>query len=94
MLDNETRTTTAQKITVTVPSDLLALMDQHVLPRQRSSFIAEAIKEHLDRIIDLEVFEETAGAWTEENHPDLRTPEDIDRWLTELRSTWTVERDQ
>ena len=84
MLDNEIRTTT-QKITVSVPSDVLALMDQYVLPRQRSSFIVEAIREHLDRIIDLEVFEETAGAWTEENHPDMRTPEDIDRWLTELR---------
>lgn len=93
MLDNDIRTTT-QKITVSVPSDVLALMDQYVLPRQRSSFIVEAIKEHLDRIIDLEVFEETAGAWTEENHPDLRTPEDIDRWLTELRKSWTIEQNQ
>ena len=91
MLDNEIRTTT-QKITVSVPSDVLALMDQYVLPRQRSSFIVEAIREHLDRIIDLEVFEETAGAWTEENHPDMRTPEDIDRWLTELRQSWTIEQ--
>jgi len=90
MLDTDTRTTT-QKITVSVPSDLLALMDQHVLPRQRSAFIAEAIKEYLDRIIDLEVFEQTAGAWKEEDHPDLRTPEDIDRWLTELRNSWTIE---
>ena len=93
MLDNEIRTTT-QKITVSVPSDVLALMDQYVLPRQRSSFIVEAIREHLDRIIDLEVFEETAGAWTEENHPDMRTPEDIDRWLTELRQSWTIEQDK
>ena len=91
MLDNKIRTTT-QKITVSVPSDVLALMDQYVLPRQRSSFIVEAIREHLDRIIDLEVFEETAGAWTEENHPDMRTPEDIDRWLTELRQSWTIEQ--
>ena len=93
MLDSETRTTT-QKITVTVPSDVLALMDQYVLPRRRSSFIVDAIKEHLDRIIDLEVFEETAGAWTEENHPDMRTPEDIDRWLTALRQSWTIEQDK
>ena len=93
MPDNETRTTT-QKITVTIPSDVLALMDQYVLPRQRSSFIVEAIKEHLDRIIDLDVFEQTAGAWKEENHPNLRTPEDIDRWLTELRSSWTIEQNR
>ena len=93
MLDNETHTTT-QKITVTIPSEVLALMDQYVLPRQRSSFIVEAIKEHLDRIIDLDVFEQTAGAWKEENHPNLRTPEDIDRWLTELRSSWTIEQNR
>ena len=93
MLDTDTHTTT-QKITVSVPSSLLTLMAQYVLPRQRSSFIVEAIKEHLDRIIDLDVFEQTAGAWTEENHPDMRTPEDIDRWLTELRRSWTIEQDE
>jgi hypothetical protein len=32
------------------------------------------------------VLEETAGAWSDDNHPDMRTPEDIDRWVAELRS--------
>jgi hypothetical protein len=26
---------------------------------------------------------ETAGAWHDADHPDLQTPDDIDRWLTE-----------
>lgn len=30
----------------------------------------------------------TAGAWTEANHPEMRTDADIDRWLDELRGLW------
>jgi hypothetical protein len=83
-----------QKITVTVPVEVLAMMDKFVPARQRSSFIVEAIKEYLDLAEDLAVLEETAGAWKEENHPDLRTPEDIDRWVYQLRSTWTVAQNE
>jgi len=32
--------------------------------------------------------DETAGVWTDTNHPDMRTEEDIDRWITKLRSSW------
>ena len=89
MPEGEARTTT-QKITVTVPVEVLAMMDNFVPARQRSSFIVEAIRQYLDLAEDLAVFEETAGAWSEADHPDLRTPEDIDRWVSQLRSTWTV----
>jgi len=89
MLESNAKTAT-QKITVTIPVEVLAMMDKFVPARQRSSFIVEAIKEYLDLAEDLAVFEETAGAWSEADHPDLRTPEDIDRWVSQLRSTWTV----
>ncbi len=32
----------------------------------------------------LAALDETAGAWTDENHPDLKTDEEIDRWLANL----------
>ena len=31
---------------------------------------------------------ESAGAWSEEDHPDLETPEDIDGYVRRLRETW------
>jgi hypothetical protein len=79
---------------VTIPNDVLNMLDQYVSPRQRSSFIVEAIKEHFERLTDLDVFEQTAGSWKEEDHPDLRTPEDIDRYIAEIRGTWKLEPDR
>lgn len=78
----------AQKITVTIPVELLQRLDERIPRRQRSEFIVEAIEEHLALAEQITVIEEAAGAWTDEHHPDLRTEEDIDRWLVELRKGW------
>jgi hypothetical protein len=92
MISGDDKTAT-QKITVTIPVDVIAAMDKFIPVRQRSNFIVEAIKEQLDLVEQLSVLEETAGAWSDENHPEMRTPDDIDRWVTELRSTWTISRE-
>ncbi|MFQ5854751.1 MAG: hypothetical protein ACE5LU_03790 [Anaerolineae bacterium] len=36
----------------------------------------------------LAAIEEAAGSWSDEDHPELYTDEDIDHWLTELRRSW------
>jgi hypothetical protein len=36
----------------------------------------------------LTAIKETAGAWDDESHPELSTPEDTDHWLRQVRSTW------
>jgi metal-responsive CopG/Arc/MetJ family transcriptional regulator len=77
-----------QKITVSVPKALLARLDEHIPARHRSRFIIEAIEEHLALAEQLAVLDETAGAWTDANHPEMQTEADIDRWLAELRSSW------
>lgn len=77
-----------RKITVTLPAALLARLDERVPPRQRSRFILEAIEERLALEEQLAVLDETAGAWTDENHPEMKTDDDIDRWLTNLRASW------
>lgn len=78
----------AQKITVTIPVELLQRLDERIPKRQRSEFIVEAIEEHLALAEQIIAIEESAGAWTDEHHPDLQTEEDIDRWLIELRKGW------
>ena len=67
-----------RKVTVSLPSDLLAYLDEKVPARKRSEFIARAIKEQLAIL-------EQAEALEAEDHPDLATGEDIDRWIANLR---------
>jgi len=56
--------------------------------RGRSRFILEAIEGRLAIEEQLAALDETAGAWSDENHPNMKTDEDIDRWLTNLRASW------
>ena len=77
-----------RRITVTLPTTLLTRLDEHVPARSRGRFIFQAIEERLAIEEQLTVLDETAGAWTDENHPDMKTDEDIDRWLTTLRASW------
>ena len=77
-----------QKITLTLPKALLARLDAAVPSRKRSRFIVDAIEERLAIAEQLAVLEETAGAWSDELHPDMRTDADIERWLSHLRAAW------
>ena len=74
-----------RKVTVSLPSALLALLDEKVSARKRSEFITHAIEEQLAILEQVEALEATAGAWKDEDHPDLATGEDIDRWIATLR---------
>jgi Arc/MetJ-type ribon-helix-helix transcriptional regulator len=74
-----------RKITVTLPSTLIARLDGQVPPRQRSDFIARAIEAQLALLEQAAAIEEAAGAWPDEAYPDMRTDQDIDRWLAEVR---------
>jgi metal-responsive CopG/Arc/MetJ family transcriptional regulator len=80
----------AQKITVTLPRELIERLDDRVPSRQRSRFIANAIESQLAIEEQMAAVEETAGIWTEENHPELKTEEDIEAWLQNLRQSWPI----
>ncbi|HRQ41716.1 MAG TPA: hypothetical protein PLD25_27665 [Chloroflexota bacterium] len=77
-----------RKVTVTIPAELLAQLDARIPSRQRSSFITTAIKTQLALVEQQAVLEEAAGAWTENNHPDMVSETDIDHWLNHLRHSW------
>lgn len=76
------------KITVALPTSLLARLSDRVPSRQRSRFIALAVEERLDIEEQFAALEETAGAWPDEKYPELRSEEDMDRWLSDLRRSW------
>jgi len=72
-----------------LPAALLSRLREHVPARQRSRFILEAIEERLALEEQITALEETAGSWSDQNHPEMRTDEDIDRWLDNLRQSWS-----
>jgi Arc/MetJ-type ribon-helix-helix transcriptional regulator len=81
----ETDRTSMRKVTVTLPASLLTRLDERVPSRRRSAFIARAIQEQLAILEQAAAIEESAGAWRDEDYPEMATDEDIDRWLIELR---------
>ena len=89
-MSTDPSTAQAQKITVTLPRELIERLDEQIPSRQRSRFIAEAIESQLAIAEQMAALEETAGGWTEEKHPELKTEEDIDAWLQHLRQSWPL----
>ncbi len=77
-----------EKITISLPQELIERLRQHVPAENRDAFIAHAVEEQLALDEQLNVLEETAGAWKDDDHPELATGEDIDRWLQQLRGSW------
>lgn len=70
------------------PRELLEAIDKFVGKRKRSQFVVEATKEKLAQEKFLKVLKETAGAWKDENHPELRTKKDVDKYLRKLRKSF------
>ncbi len=89
MLDGET-----QRINVTFPVRLLKDLDSLAPPRKRSQIIVTATADYVRKLKLLAAIKETSGAWDDESHPELTTPEDIDGWLRQIRSTWRREPDE
>ena len=77
-----------RRINVMFPEHLLQELDTLVPTGKRSEVIVEATATYLARLKVLAALKATAGAWAASEHPDLATPEDVNHWLAELRSSW------
>lgn len=53
--------------------------------RERTRFVEEVLARELRRRKLLKAIESSYGAWKDEDHPDMLTGEDIDRWIEEQR---------
>ncbi|MCX5999481.1 MAG: hypothetical protein NTU41_07785 [Chloroflexi bacterium] len=76
------------KAHIVLPLDLLENIDAMVGRRKRSKFIAEAAREKMAREKFLMAVEKAAGAWTDENHPDLLSDEDVRTYISESRDSY------
>jgi len=57
--------------------------------RERTRFVEEILARELSRRKRKAAIEASAGAWKDEDHPDMLTGEDIDRWIEEQRKLGT-----
>jgi len=76
------------KAHLVIPHDLLEEVDQIAGKRKRSLFIAEATREKLQKERFLKTLEETQGAWSDKNHPDLKTARDIEQCIRDKRKSY------
>jgi metal-responsive CopG/Arc/MetJ family transcriptional regulator len=76
------------KAHLVLPHDILEEVDQIAGKRKRSLFIAEATREKLQRERFLRTLEETQGAWSDKNHPELKTVRDMEKFIIEKRQSY------
>ena len=72
---------------ITLPEDVLALVDEVAGPRGRSAYIAAVVARQVRRDNAIKVIKQTAGA-LKGSSAWGRTPEEIDRTLREVRDSW------
>jgi hypothetical protein len=76
------------KAHLVLPRDILEAVDQIAGKRRRSLFIAQATQEKLERERFLKVLDEVEGAWSDKNHPELKTSKDVERYVREKRQSY------
>ena len=76
------------KAHLVIPREILEEVDQIAGKRKRSLFITEATREKLQRERFLRTLEETQGAWSDKNHPDLNTLKDMEQFVSDKRQSY------
>lgn len=78
-----------ERLNLYLPKELVEALRRYVPARRRTQFVIDALDRELDRIRLKEALQASYGAWRDEDHPELATPGDIDRWIDEGRKTLT-----
>lgn len=79
-----------RRINVTFPESLLQELRSYLPRRKRNEFIVKATEKEIKRNKLMKVLEELRRkpAWSDKDHPDLSTIEDVNRYVHRLRGTW------
>jgi len=74
-----------EKMSVTLPKELAGEIRSIVSQGEISSFFTEALKHYIAYRKQKIALEEGFGAWKNESHPDLATPEDSTAYVRAVR---------
>ncbi len=78
-----------ERLNLYLPKSLVDELRMLIPARGRTKFITKVLERELRRRRLLKALEQSYGAWKDEDHPELATPEDIDRWIEESRRLGT-----
>lgn len=70
---------------VLISEEITREIDKVAGDRQRSKFIAEAVREKLNRVKLIKAIDKTAGVISAERYPEWETEADVARWVRHLR---------
>jgi len=74
------------KVSVTMSAALLAQVRR--LTPNVSDFVERAVADYANRQMRREALETSRGGWTDSEHPDLKTAEDMAAYVRSLRARW------
>ncbi|MGD0622159.1 MAG: type II toxin-antitoxin system CcdA family antitoxin [Thermacetogeniaceae bacterium] len=75
-----------EKVSLTLPEDLLQQIKS--MTDNVSAFVTEGIRQYVARERLHRALELSVGAWNDENHPNLKTLEDVEKYVDSIRSSW------
>ncbi|MBI4334815.1 MAG: hypothetical protein HY673_26470 [Chloroflexi bacterium] len=76
---------TTEKISVTLPRELVGEIRSVVAQGEVSSFFTEALEHYLAYRKQQVALEKGFGAWKDESHPGLNTPQDSVEYVHHMR---------
>lgn len=76
-----------EKVSVTLPRELAGEIRSIVSQGEVSSFFTEALEHFLAYRKQKVAIEKGFGAWKDEHHPDLKTPQDSTAYVHSIRET-------
>lgn len=74
------------RTTIVLPAETAAKLRELVPTRKRSRFVAEALEQHLTRLVFRQGRSLSFGAWKDADYPHLRTQEDVQHFIARLRA--------
>ncbi len=78
-----------ERMNLYITKSLMDELKKAVPARERTRFVEEVLARELRRRKLREVLKKSYGAWKDEDHPELATFEDVNRWVAEGRKKST-----
>lgn len=76
-----------KEINLNVPIKLLEELQLYLPNWQEEQFLLDLLERELRRVRLQQAWEQSAGVWSDEDHPDLKTAEDIEAYIRQIRET-------
>lgn len=78
-----------ERMNLYITKSIMDDLRQAIPVRERTRFVEEVLARELRRLKLREAIKDAYGAWKDEDHPEMATFEDINRWVEEGRKEFT-----